>query len=649
MICRSLTIFGLAALLGSSLGAQTAGPSPQKKSAAKPVQATKPATVPAPTQIPQPPPPPPPVPTGVRLKTVTTQGAQVSENVTYIQGARQRVEFPGVVSIDQCDTKQTVMLNPAAKRYKTQAYPEAPVQTTTAAPPAAPPPAAPAVMPGMPTQAQMAGMDPAMMMQLQMAQMQMAQMQAQQGGGRGTGGMGMGMPPQPKGGVVTITTTITDTLERQKMFGYDARHVKTIVVKQFTPTACDKAPYKLEMDAWYVDLPARKGCPKMSAEPPAPPASTDPNACTDRLESRTVGDAKLGFPVKLTTTTTTGEGEATDIVTTHQEVTELEVSKLDDTLFDTPGDFAEATSSAEIVPAIATGGSLADALFGSTATGTSTPAAKKPGVIRIGVLEPVNKTARNLVPNAHRDELVRKFSKPPYEALPVRGNSMAAIEGEAARLGVDYLLLTEVVDVKTSKPGKLGGMVSKATKEESKEKHEVKIDYKLYAAGATKAPVVSGNAKGSNGGFTMTQALKLAMLAGQIYMGGGGMFMTGGMGGPMGALGMMNPMMAMSGTSTSLGLIGGLYDPRAAAMRSLAMSLMGGGMGPGGMPNMASMLGGGDPSEAEMLDTVSEALGNEAKAAIEQLSKKITVAVAGCRLPVGVADPGSVTRRSRPR
>src|SRR4029453_16321843 len=255
-IGRSLAVLGLAALLGSTLAAQTSAPSPQKRPAPKP-QAAKPAA-PAPTPAPAPAlPPPPPPPMGVRLKTVTTQGAQVSENVTYIQGPRQRVEFPGVVSIDQCDMRQVVMLNPAAKRYKTQAYPEAAVQTTTAAPPAAPPTPAPA--PAMPTQAQTAATDPMMQMQLQMAQMQMAQMQAMQaqGGGRGTGGgmgMGMGMP-QPKGGVVTITTTITDTLERQKMFGLEARHVKTMVVKQFTQTACDKAPYKLEMDAWYVDLP----------------------------------------------------------------------------------------------------------------------------------------------------------------------------------------------------------------------------------------------------------------------------------------------------------------------------------------------------------------------------------------------------------
>lgn len=226
------------------------------------------------------------------------------------------------------------------------------------------------------------------------------------------------------------------------------------------------------------------------------------------------------------------------------------------------------------------------------------------------MLEPVNKTARNLVPNAHRQELVRKFSKRPYEALPVRGNSMTAIDEEA------------VVEVTTSKPGKLGGLVNKATKEEPKDKHEVKIDYKLFRANATQTPLVSGTAKGSSGGFTMTSAFKLALFAGQLYMGMGGMFMSGAMGGPLGALGMMNPMLAMSGTGSTSGLLAGLYDPRATAMRSLAMSFAGSSAGAGGMPNMASMLGGGDPSEAEMPDTVSEALGNEAKAAIEALAKK---------------------------
>src|ERR1700730_893412 len=63
--------------------------------------------------------------TDVRLKTAFTQGAQVSQNVTYIKGARQRVEFTGVVALDQCDLKRSVMLNPTAKLYRLQPYPEA--------------------------------------------------------------------------------------------------------------------------------------------------------------------------------------------------------------------------------------------------------------------------------------------------------------------------------------------------------------------------------------------------------------------------------------------------------------------------------------------------------------------------------------------
>ena len=77
-------------------------------------------------------------------------------------------------------------------------------------------------------------------------------------------------------------------------------------------------------------------------------------------------------------------------------MTELEITRLDRALFDVPADFVEASSSAEIVPALATGGSLAEALFGSTVDGSSMAAPKKPGVIRIGVLEPINKTTRSL-------------------------------------------------------------------------------------------------------------------------------------------------------------------------------------------------------------------------------------------------------------
>jgi len=131
----------------------------------------------------------------------------------------------------------------------------------------------------------------------------------------------------------------------------------------------------------------------------------------------------------------------------------------------------------------------------------------------------------------------------------------------------------------------------------------VKLEYKLYAVGATQAPKISGNAKASSGGFGVGSALRIAAFAGQMYMsvmmGGMGMGMNG-----MGGLGAMG---------------GGFFDPRATAMSSMVTSFGGAMPGMEGMPGVPGM---NDPSEAALRDTVSEALGNGAKAAMEQLGKK---------------------------
>lgn len=553
-----------------------AKPKPPAPRATTQKPAPKPA---APVAAPKPEAPPPA--TDVRMKTASTQGAQVSQNTTYLQGARQRVEFPGVVTLDQCDLKRSVMLNTAAKKYRVQPYPE-PVAVTA---PAAPAAAAPApVVAGDAQSAQMAQL---------MATAQPAPKEE-----------------KTKGGVVTLTTTLSDTLERQPLFGLEARRIKTIVIKQSSNSACDKAPLKIEIDAWYVDLPAQSGCTRAAAAPAPQPVATEPGACVDKIETRTAGDVKLGFPIKMVTTSTTGEGDKLEVSTSSQEVTELEITRLDRALFDVPAGYVEANSSAEIVPALATGGSLADALFGSTADGSSMAAPKKPGAIRIGVLEPINKTARDLPPSSLRQDLVAKFNKAPYEAIPIAGNSPTAIEQDAARMQCDYIMLTEIVEAKTSKPGKMGGL-TKMTGGTPKDSHDVKLEYKLYAVGATQSPKFSGNSKASNGGFGVGSALRLAAFAGQMYMS----LMMGGMG-----MGMMNPMMAMSGMGGLGSMGGGLFDPRASAMSSIFMGGSGSMMsGMGGMPGMSSVA---DPSEAGMRDTVSEALGNGAKAAMEQLGKK---------------------------
>ncbi len=424
-----------------------AGPAPQP---AKPAAPPAPAPPSAALQ-----PPPPPPATDVRFKTSITHGAQVSHNVTYLQGPRQRVEFPGVVSLDQCDLERTVMLNVPAKRYQVEPYPDVAASPPTASVP-----------------------DP-----------QAAQIAAAQKG-------------QPRGGVVTLTTSITDTLERQTILGLEARRIKTVMVKQASSNACDKSPMKVEVDAWYVDLPQQSACERPSGTTPPPPS--DPALCTDRVETRVVGDAKLGFPVRSVTTTTGGEGDKADVSTSLQEVTELEISRLDKSLFDVPADFVEAKSSAEIVRAIATGESLSDAIYGSTADGSSDAAPKKPGTIRIGVLEPVNKTDRNLPPSRLRQDLVTRLTKAPYEAVALKGSSPSAILADAARLECDYVMLAEVVEAKTSKPGKLGGVMKLTGGGAPKDSHDAKVDYKLFAVTAPESPRVSGSAKASSGGVGMS-------------------------------------------------------------------------------------------------------------------------------------------------
>jgi hypothetical protein len=77
-------------------------------------------------------------------------------------------------------------------------------------------------------------------------------------------------------------------------------------------------------------------------------------------------------------------------------------------------------------------------------------------------------------------------------------------------------------------------------------------------------------------------------------------------------MGMMNPMTAMSGMGGLGAGGGGLFDPRASAMSSMMT-----GFGPSAMGGAVA-----DDSEAGLRDTISEAMGNTAKAAMDQLAKK---------------------------
>lgn len=96
---RQLALVVLTALFSATVVAsgdapratQTGAQATPKPAAPRPAT-QKPAPKPAAPAAAKPelPPPPPPPATDVRMKTASTQGAQVSQNTTYLQGARQR-------------------------------------------------------------------------------------------------------------------------------------------------------------------------------------------------------------------------------------------------------------------------------------------------------------------------------------------------------------------------------------------------------------------------------------------------------------------------------------------------------------------------------------------------------------------------------
>ena len=551
MSTRTLLCLLVGLSIGWSASAQT--PAPKPKPARKPAVATKPVDKAA-TVVPPAPAPP---PTDVQVRTRYVSGAQASENTTYFKGVRQRFEFPGITMITQCDLKRSLQLQDATKHF----------MVVSTEPPAA------AAMPA----------------------------------GNAAAGTAAAVAA-PKGGVVSEAVTLTDTGERKQMFGLEARHIKTLIVRQPGDNACDSKTIRIETDGWYADLPEHQTC---AAAPVPNPAArpAEPQACTDRVETTRTGEAKLGFALStaMTTTVETGkDGKDKDVTTMAAEVTELKVTSLEAALFEAPADYTEVQSYQQLLPSLAGGGTLADAIFGSLADGTSTVAPKKPGVIRIGIVEPANSSGRQIATPMLRSGLMAGLSKAPFEALPISGTNAAALNHDASEKACDFVLVSDIAEFKTSKPNKIGGVLRKASGDgnASADVHDARVDYRLYAVGDDSKPKLTSSAKSSSGGFGVGSALRIAAFAGSMYM-------TMGMGNGM-MTNMMGPASALGG-ATSFG--GGLMSPGMGA----AMSMMSGAQAMGGMAMPGGASDGGDASTQKATQTVQDAFAKAARQVADEL------------------------------
>lgn len=369
----------------------------------------------------------------IKMKTKNTSAGSTTEGTIYIKGARQRSSQSfgagfEMVTITQCDLKRTVQINDKARTYMVTPMASESSSATTAA--KQPPPTSQSTT-------------------------------------------------TRRGGVVTYISTVTDTGERKKMFGFTARHIKTSMTVESSPDACNPSRMRMEIDGWYIDLEFSFNCDLDGASVAAVPQAFKPD-CKDEIRFKRSGTAKLGYPV-LVTTTFYLDGGQTHTSTT--EVLELTTTPLDASLFEVPAGYTEAKDYQALM-----GMPSVDSMMRGRPTTqpdsepATTAGAKRPGTVRVGVVWIANKTDRSPSVDMLRSRLIGNIVQSEVDAVPLDSRTAADIEAEAKQKECDYILYTDITLLKTS--GKAGGLLGRATGIGGlKERVESRLDFRLFPLG----------------------------------------------------------------------------------------------------------------------------------------------------------------------
>ena len=356
---------------------------------------------------------------------------------------------------------------------------------------------------------------------------------------------------------------VTDTGERKPMFGYPARHLKTV------ETADGK---KTEVDGWYIDLKEAAVCGQQDA-----------------------GGAHRGFPLAYSMTTPGQDGKAAS--TFVMSVTSLTAAPLEAALFEIPAGYADSSAKA----------------------GDGKSSTKTPGVIRIGVIAMRNQPGQNpsMAPYQH---LLAELQDAKFDVVPLPDGSPETVAQKAQDWQCDYILYNEAAAAeKPPAGGKIGGFLHKApgiSRVTGGETVEARVNYRLVPAGGG-SPVMASSVSGKSGGQFNWKAA--AMLASNVVP----MAMAARM---MGGGGLLNPsmMQALVGGHGAGAPMAGM-DPMMGGMSMFLRGSNPSMGGAGGSPLMAafggmSMFGGGATENPGAADTaIAVALDQEAKAVIAQL------------------------------
>ena len=272
--------------------------------------------------------------------------------------------------------------------------------------------------------------------------------------------MAGGEPAAPrKGGVVTISRNSTDTGERQDMFGYKARHIKTSMMMESSPDACNQSHMKMEIDGWYADLSAGFSCGDESYRSMACGGPGAKAGCSDRIVMKGSGGTPLGYPMKQTTTITSDQGTFT--MTT--EVVELSSTSLEPALFEMPPGCRVMD-----ISAMAGGAPAAHSEPAPQPAPAPTPAATPPpaptpsvalkaaGVVRVGVVKIKDMSGHGLPVDNLRLNLMSELERNKFEVIPLSAEAPHSdVEAEARTKQCDYIVYTTPTAVKEPNSGGL--------------------------------------------------------------------------------------------------------------------------------------------------------------------------------------------------
>ena len=355
---------------------------------------------------------------------------------------------------------------------------------------------------------------------------------------------------------------VTDTGEKKDMFGYKARHLKTVETTDGNKT---------ETDGWYIDL-------------------KDAAACN---QEDTAG-VNRGFPLSYTMTTSGENGKPSTFT---MSVTSLTAAPLDAALFEVPAGYTDSS------PKVA-----------------DPKSTKTPGVTRIGVVAMHNQSPGQNQSSVPYEHLLAQLQDAKFDVVPLAGGSPEAIAQKAQDWQCDYILYSDTAAAeKPAAGGKIGGFLHKApgiSRVTGGETVEARVDYRLVPAGGG-SPVLASSATGKSGGnFNWKAAASLAsnvvpMAMAAKMMGGGGMLNPSMMNALMGGHGAGGPVMGMDPMMSGMSMFLRGANPMLGGAGANPM------MAPGAnaMPGMAGAAK--QPGAAET--AVAAALDQEAKAVIAQL------------------------------